>query len=238
MLVGDTWIEEFDRDEFLAYRWAYRTGDHVTFIAPTDYGKTTLTMQLLEHTATRRLPVFNLAGKPKDDVMSDWTKRMGYQLSRTWPAARVAFWRKPAGYTIWPPHTGNEEIDDPLQSDVFRRVMRHCAKKGKCIINTDEFGEMKELGLDKTTRAIHRRGRSNGAGLWGGIQGPTHAETHAYSQAQHLFLGNTPDKRHRDRFGEIGGVDPDLVRSAVVRLPDFHWLYLRRRGRVMCIIGP
>lgn len=239
MRIGDIEIAEFTREEFVEWRFHYNAGDHVTFIAPTDYGKTTLCMQLLEHVVSPKLPVWNLAGKKKDKAMTEWTKRMGFRLSKSFPLApSLTAPRKPSGYTIWPPHTGNEDIDDPLHTETFRRVIRNCAAKGNCVINLDEFGEFKELGLDKTTRAVHRRGRSNGVGLWGGIQGPTHAETHAYSQAQHLFLGNVPDRRHQIRFGEIGGVDPDLVRQIVVQLPDFTWLYLRRRGRVMCIVGP
>lgn len=239
MEIRGIFISEFERQEFLTERWSYHAGDHATFIAPTDYGKTTLAMQLLAHTISPKLPVYNLAGKKRDAVMKAFTEQMGLRLIKDFPPPLSDKLRaKPPGWTIWPPHTGNEDIDDPLHSRVFRNTMRYCAAKGNCILHLDEFGEMKELGLDKTTRAIHRRGRSNGVGLWGGIQGPTYAETHAYSQAMHLFLGHTSDKRHRERFGEIGGVDPKLVETAVLALPDRHWLYIRRRGRVMCVIGP
>ena len=239
MQVKGGYIVEFARDEFIRERWAYLPGDHVTFIAPTTYGKTTLAMQLLAHTAHPKLPVYNLAGKKTDKAMSQFTKALGLRLIKAWPPPMTdAFRAKPAGWTIWPPHTGNEDIDDPLHTRVFRTVMRHCANKGSCIVHLDEFGEMKELGLDKTTRAIHRRGSSHGVGLWGSVQGPVYAETHAYSQAMHLFLGNVTDERHRKRFGEIGGVDPKIVEEAVLNLPDYHGLYIRRRGRVMCIVGP
>lgn len=239
MEIRGTFISEFPREEFIAERWSYEAGEHVTFVAPTSWGKTTLAMQLLEVTAHPKLPVFNFAGKPRDKAMSEFTKKMQLRLVKAWPPPITDGLRqKPAGWTIWPPHTGNEDIDDPLHADTFRRVIRERAKKGNCILHLDEFGEFKELGLDKTTRAIHRRGRSSGVGLWGGIQGPVYAETHAYSQASHLFLGGTNDKRHRERFGEIGGVDPKIVEGAVAALPDRHWLYIRRRGRVMCIVGP
>lgn len=239
MEIGGILISEIPRDEFLKHYWSYQAGDHVTFIAPTGWGKTTFCLQLVEHTASPKLPVFNLAGKPKDAAMLEFTKKLKLRLVKRWPAPWSPLApRKPVGYTIWPPHTGNEEIDDVVHAEAFRRVMRERAAKGNSILNCDEFGELKELGLDKTTRAIHRRGRSNGCGIWGGIQGPTHAETNAYSQAMHLFLGATSDERHRKRFGEIGGVDPKLVEAIVARLPDHHWLYIRRRGRVMCIVGP
>lgn len=239
MQIRETFILEFSRADFLDHYWTYRAGDHVTFIAPSDYGKTTLGMQLLQRTISPRLPVFNLAGKKRDKVMSEWTEALGLRLLKRWPPPVTDVFRaKPNGWTIWPPVTGDEDIDDPLHSTTFRKVMRHAAAKGNCIINLDEFGEMKELGLDKTTRAIHRRGRSSGVGLWGGLQGPVYAETHAYSQAMHLFLGYVTEKRHRERFAEISGWDSKLIEEAVKALPDRHWLYLRPRGRVMCVIGP
>lgn len=244
MRVRDMWIEEVARTEFITQRWQYAAGDHVTFIAPTQSGKTTLSMQLLEHTIHPRLPVFAMAGKKRDKPMTLFTKAMGLRLVRQWPPpiphSVADLWRgKPNGWTIWPPHTGNEDIDDPLHADTFRRVMRHCANKGNCIILADEFGELKELGLDKTTRAIHRRGSSHGCGLWGSVQGTVYNETSAYSQAAHLFMGNVTDAAHRKRLGEIGaGIDPKLIEEACAMLPDFHWLYIRRRGRRVCIVGP
>lgn len=240
MQIRGILILEYPREEFLRERWHYRPGDHVTFIAPSDYGKTTLAMQLLAHTVSPKLPVYNLAGKKRDKVMSEFTEAMGLRLVKNWPPplTDAIFRRKPNGWTIWPPHTGNEDIDDALHSKVFRTVIRHCAAKGNCILHLDEFGEMKELGLDKTTRAIHRRGRSSGVGLWGGLQAPVHAETHAYSQAMHLFLGHVTEKRHRERFGEIGGMDSKLIEEAVLNLPERHWLYLRPAKREMCIVGP
>lgn len=239
MEIRGSFILEIPRADFLTDYWDYGAGDHVTFAAPNGWGKTTLAMQLIEVTASPKLPVINFAGKPRDAVMSDWTKRQEYQLTRSWPPSLLSMWRKPAGYTVWPPHTGDEDIDDALHASVFRKTIRYWAKKGRCILHCDEFGEFKELGLDKTTRAIHRRGRSNGVGLWGGVQGMSYNETHAYSQAIHFFFGRTGEKRHRERMGDVGaGIDARLIEEAVRRLPDFHWLYIRRRGQVMCIVGP
>lgn len=237
MQTRGVFISEFEREEFIRERWTYRPGDHVTFIAPSDYGKTTFGGRLLEVTATPKLPVFILAGKRKDDVMTDLIERNGWARSETYPPSLYArLFRKPSGYAIWPPFTGNEDVDDAVHAEVFRRCIRHRAYKGNCILWCDEFGELKELGLDKTTRAVHRRGRSNGVGQWGNLQGTSWNETHAYSQAQHLFLGSSPDEAQRKRFGEISGFDRKLIESIVMELPYHWWLYIRRRGRVMCIV--
>jgi hypothetical protein len=58
----------------------------------------------------------------------------------------------------------------------------------------------------------------------------------AYSQAEHLFLFHDPDKRARERFAEIGGVDPYLVQEAVLRLGRHQALYIRRDGPAICVV--
>ena len=56
--------------------------------------------------------------------------------------------------------------------------------------------------------------------------------------AEHLFLHHDPDKRARQRFAEIGGVDPKLVEDTVMSLKQHEFLYIRRRDGAMCVIEP
>lgn len=77
-----------------------------------------------------------------------------------------------------------------------------------------------------------------GCGLWGGTQRPAWVPQWAYSMADHLFIAYDSDDRARRRYGEIGGVDSQLVRDIVADLPEYHWLYIRRRPLAMCVIGP
>jgi energy-coupling factor transporter ATP-binding protein EcfA2 len=234
-----TAVTQFTREEFLARRWAYRAGQHVTILGPNGMGKTTLGFQLLAHTARPKLPAIVLAMKPRDNTMSDWTKALKFRRTRSWPPVTIPWNANPPGYTLWPRHTFDPDIDDALLRAEFRRAMMQSYKKGNRIVFVDElFGVTDELGLTKEAITLWSRGRSMGAGLWGGTQKPSHVPLWAYNQAQHLFLSYDPDKRSRDRFAEIGGVDPTLVKDVVVQLPKFHWLYIRRDGPVMCVIGP
>ena len=57
------------RDEFIADRWVYEPGEHVSLIGITGSGKTTLMRQLLVATATPKLPAVVLAVKPRDANM-------------------------------------------------------------------------------------------------------------------------------------------------------------------------
>jgi len=99
-------------------------------------------------------------------------------------------------------------------------------------------GLVEEMGLTRDLIRIWARGASHGCGMWAATQRPYMAPQHMYSQAEHLFIAYTPDKRDQDRFAEIGGVDPDFVKEIVHRLPRYHWLYIKRSERVMCVVGP
>jgi hypothetical protein len=121
---------------------------------------------------------------------------------------------------------------------IFKIAMLDSYRKGNRIIFGDEvYGLSKELGLDKELITLWSRGRSMGTGLWAATQKPTHVPLWMYSQAEHLFLHNDPDERARKRFDEIGGVDPHYVRGIVANLEKHEWLYIRRDGPVMCIVG-
>src|ERR1041384_776737 len=89
----------FPREEFLKERWDYKAGEHVTFLAPTQDGKTTLAFQLLETTASKELPAIVLVQKPRDPVVKQWLKHLrderGWIKTENWPPNPIR--RKAAG---------------------------------------------------------------------------------------------------------------------------------------------
>jgi energy-coupling factor transporter ATP-binding protein EcfA2 len=234
-------VERFERQDFIENYFHYKPGEHVTFVGATGSGKTYLAYQLLNEVTTPELPGIVLVMKPVDETASKWNKKLGYKIIRSWPPMK-SIWepKKPRGYTLWPGRSGDFENDELAQYEQFNRAIRmsYANKKSQEIIFADELYSLcKELGLEKTLIHVWTKGRSMKLGLWGATQKPTHVPLWAYNQAQHLFLSYEPDMVARKRFGEFGGVNPKLVEDVVSKLDKHEWLYIRRDGPVMAIVG-
>lgn len=228
--------EFIPRDEFLAEMWDYTPGEHVTLLAPTQWGKTTLAYQLLQRTTRPTLPGIVLVMKPRDATVKRWNDELKYRIVRNWPPPPT--FKKPNGWTVWPRHTFDIETDDAHLEAVFRKCIRDSYRRGNRILFCDEIvGLSKELDLEQQIVAVHTRGAAMGTGVWAASQRPYYAPLTCYSQAEHLFLGRDPDARDRKRFGEIGGIDPYLVDRETMRLERYQWLYIRRTGPQICIVG-
>jgi len=241
------------RDQFLHEHFEYKPGEHITFLGPTQSGKTTLAFQLLQvSTHYKVLPGLVVVMKPRDPVVQDWAKKLDYRIIRDWPPPvhlrGRERWEKPNGYMVWPKHSFEPDEDDEHLGKVFHRALISAYRKGDTALFADEvYGLANELHyatvrgkritLERDLKAIWTRGASMGCGLWAASQRPYDVPQLAYNSAEHLFLANDPDKRSRDRFGEIGGIDPDILKAEVVKLPKYHWLYIRRTGPAMCIVG-
>lgn len=234
-------LSEFERPEFLAERWRYESGQHATFLAPTQQGKTTFAYQLIEASASPKLPALSLIMKPRDKVPAEWLRRLGHPRLQAWPPSPWHRLRgeRPSGWALWPKRTGRGvRADNVMLADRFGRALDDTYEKGNRILFADEaVGLSRILKLDPELVALWTQGAGMGAGMWAASQKPSHIPTWAYNSAEHIFLSNEPDARNRKRFGEIGGVDPRLVEAVVLELEQYQWLYLRRTGRVMCVVG-
>lgn len=233
-----TKVESFTRTEFLAERWQYKPGEHVSIIGPTGAGKTHIGYQLLRHSAAEELPAIVFVMKPRDETAAKFSKEAKYRIVRSWPPV-PSVWNpgKKAGYVLWPVHTRDPDMDDARHEVIFRTALRDSFVKGNRIIFADEtYSLTHELLLERDLRRTWTKGRSMGNGLWAATQRPAHVPLLMYNSAEHVFLAYDPDKRAQDRFSEIGGVDPDLVKEVVRQLPQYHWLYIRRSDRTMCVV--
>lgn len=232
-------LKHYDRETFIKSVFQYNGGEHGTIIGFTGSGKTTLGYQLMDRIAKPALPVVSILSKPRDETTIKAARKARYRVVRSWPAPWSPTAEKnPRGYVVWPEHTFNPDVDDAEHLGVFQRVIRDSYKRGERVVYTPDL-----YGLFRRAKALERdyetgwvNGRAMGLGLWVDTQKPSHIPLLAYNQATHLFLFREPDKRGRDRFNEIGGVDGNLVADANMALERHQVLYVCQRDQTMCVI--
>jgi hypothetical protein len=224
------------RDEYLRSYWQYQAGESVTVLAPTGEGKTTLMMQLLAATPGLRIVIDT---KKKSPEMDKACAQYGFRATPQWP---VSWWnwmwfRECDRWVVRWPHLRDIEANEDRLARLAKEALNYIHEKGNAVLYWDECLDAVDLGLGKALRVIWTRGRSSRLGLWTGSQRPFNLPVYAYDQAKHLFLGNDPDVRNRQRFRDIGGFDPEKIDYYVQRLPRFHYLVINRNDRTMCVIG-
>ncbi len=234
-----------DRAEFLAHRWRYEAGQHVTILGRTGSGKTWLAYQLLARTAHPRLPAINLIMKPRDDTAAKFGADNGFRRVFAWPPVAAPLRSRPAGWNVWPRHQFDPDIDDRILWTTFRAAILDSYRRGNRILFADEVAGLQELrhpdenrGLKRELETVWARGRSMGTGVWAASQRPSWISSLAYSSADHLFLFYEPDARHRKRFDEIGGTDAKMISDVTANLHQHHAFYIRRSDQRHCVITP
>jgi hypothetical protein len=242
-----TRIAVIPRALFLSRYWRYEAGQHVTILGKTGAGKTFLAFQLLNATISKELPGIVLVMKPRDATVERWQRTLGLRRVRHWPPPIVRRrLDKPRGYTLWPT-LGDFDRDDEILRNEFERCFREsytqAARRNgepRAIFVDEVVGVAKELKLEKALDRLWMRGRSLGVGLWAATQRPFNAPQLAYQAPEHLFIAAEPDARNRQRLGEIGGFDSDVIDTIVDPnsgvMSKHQFLYLGRDEHVMAII--
>ena len=242
----DDGIWVIPKGEFARYRFDYKAGEHVVFAGPTQRGKTTLAFCLLEFAATPELPAMVAVCKPRDPVSEREGKRLGYRRVASWPVAprfREAWEGKPNGYLVWPKfgdlHTDHARAARITGELIGRVYTNGVHGKQAILVLDDTLVKSKVLKLDDQMVIILAMSGAMGVGGWFFVQKPTDSGRTAiwsYGASEHIFLFRDPDRRNRQRYDEIGGVDPDLVENVTLSLDPYQALYLKRTGSYMCVV--
>lgn len=242
-----TRIVVIPRQLFLDRYWRYEDGQHVTILGRTGAGKTFLTFQLLNASISTDRPGVVLVMKPRDATVARFMARFKLRRVRHWPPPIIRRKvDKPRGWVLWPP-LGDFDRDDEVLRNEFERCFREsytqaARKNGEPrILFVDEVvGVAKELKLEAALKRLWMRGRSLGVGLWAATQRPFDAPLLAYQAPEHLFIAAEPDARNRQRLGEIGGFNSDVIETIVNPdsgvLGKHQFLYLGRDEHVMAIV--
>lgn len=222
----------------------------MVFAGPMQRGKTTLAFNLLEYTATPECPAFIIVSKPRDPVTRREGERLRYRFVDDWPVpAKVSqVWDgKPAGYIIWPKF-GDIDRDIDRAAAISRKVLADRYAQGtrekKGIVLADDTRVKEQiLGLKREMTTYLAMAGAMDVALWTFIQKPTGSGDTAiwsYGAAEHVFIFRDPDRRNRQRYDEIGGVDAKQVEMLTYQLEPFQALYIKRTlqdgQQVMCIV--
>lgn len=207
-------------DVFLdGFEW--RQGQHITAVGGWGAGKTTLLRQLLP----RRDYVVVLATKARDPSLYEPLQRQGFVISDTFDPNPVehpkVIFRPPLSE---PTAEGREE-----QREAFRRVLVDVFASGNWCVFADEIRYLTDyLGLQTEFETLWLQGRSLGVSVVCGTQRPVSIPVLAFD-ADHLFLWRATDARDIKTMSEFTGINVEIARHTIPRLPKHEVLYIDTR---------
>jgi energy-coupling factor transporter ATP-binding protein EcfA2 len=251
-------IDVISRGEFLReFGEDYGNGQHATFIGPTQRGKTTLALAMLQKVISPQRKTIVLAGKPpkRDHTMNSAAEKLNLRITETWPpspAIPPSERQRRNGWVLRPHQTLTDlDADTANMKAQFRKGMlaAYASQEpiGKpCVLFVDEAHLIQnDLGLKAEYEAPLTRGAPDCA-VWSLIQRGRYITYHAYSAPEHLIIFRDPDVSNIKRYAElIGGVDPVFITNVVTQLRMYRVrtggtiseaLYIRRSGPELSVI--
>lgn len=215
--------EDIFWDQFLTFfHKNWKQGEHVTLVAPTGQGKTTIALEILPI----RKYVCVYVTKAKDDVLFPGLKSQGFQEVKDWtpnPDHQPKVMLRPA-----PQDTSIKE--ERRERAAFQKGLDYAFKAGGWAIDFDELKYITDdLNLKREVNKLYLQGRSLGVSLIGTSQRPAWIPLVALNQATHLFIGPLSDQVDIDRAASVAGKKALTVRAVVPELDEFEYLYIHTR---------
>lgn len=204
------------------YPWfisQWQQGEHLTCIAPTGWGKTTLMIELL---AVRRYIVaFGVKGR--DDTMVEMMQDLRLMRQKEFTpdvADRVA---------LWPDIRGVGKDHTKRQREVFLRACDTIFRTGGWCAYFDEVVYLAEvLGMESELKMLLNQGRSSYITVVATTQRPAFIPLAFYDQASHMFIGKDMDHRNVKRLSELMGEAAQQVKMEIPTLRKHEFLYVNR----------
>lgn len=224
-------VKTIPRGEFLQ-QFRPPPGRHVSVVAPTGGGKSTLLGQILTRQTDDQLTVI-VDTKPRNLELDNQLRGQGFRRTTVFPPqlpqVRLRHERR---WVVHHPHSGDPDSDRGALVDLVTNTFGWCYnnahKYGGVRLVVDEALDLTRAGLSTHIEMILTHGRSQSCGLWVGTQRPRKVPLEVYSMATDIFLGSTPDVQDQRRYAEIGGIDPKALVEEVDNLDKYWFLYLCR----------
>lgn len=246
--------EHISRGDFLAmFGRDYKPGQHVTFLGPTQRGKTTLAFQCLKVVISPTHKCLVLASKPpkRDHTMTEVPKKLNLRVIHEWPPEYEFGDKKRNGWVLQPVQKMRNADEDnaALQREFGKAIMgayRDADSDLPLITVADEANLVHgDLKLQKEANQALQRGAPHNA-MWTIAQRGRYLSYHVYDAAEHIFLFYDPDMANQMRYAEFGGADRrEMIRlTSELRTKEIangrtisECLYIRRAGPKFYIIG-
>lgn len=220
---AESLVEDIPWQDFLTFfHSTWKQGEHVTFLAPTGQGKTTMALEILP---IRKYDIAFVT-KAKDDVLFPGLKSQGFKEVKKWtpnPDLEKKVMLRPG-----PQDTSLKE--EKRERQAFLDALDYTFKAGGWCILFDELKYITDdLKLARQVNKLYLQGRSLGVSLIGNSQRPAWIPLVALNQATHLFIGTLSDQNDIDRAASVAGKKSLTVRAAIPELEEFEYLYIHTR---------
>lgn len=214
-------IQRVPWDEFKrAFRW--RQGEHVTAVAPTGAGKTTLFSELMPY---RKWNIM-LGTKPDDDTYRKILRNGFKRIERITEATPTH-----TNYLLWPHQRPTIRETMAVQRAVFLEAMDTIVNQRSWTVWVDESKYMAQnLGLNRELTYCLEQLRSINATVISGAQRPAFLPLSALSSATHIFLWKSLLRQDAQRLADIGGIDVKELTEELKSLGKFEFVYVKTRG--------
>jgi len=225
--------------------WRWTSDQSVSIVGGIGSGKTTLLIAIMP----KQSSVAFMATKPRDK-MYDKLVSQGYKMIEKWPRpSPMTKYPNPGPRVILHPPVQNITDDDvSRRRTVFRQALEQIFIAGSQpggigdrVVVVDEAHYLTQtLGLKKQYTTLILQGRAMGIPVVAGSQRAAWVPRETWSEATHIFMFGSRDRRDLLTLRELGGrVDPDQIIEGVMSLEEHEFLYVNRvSGRMAISMAP
>lgn len=227
-----TWLEFFDW-------WRWGPDQSVSIVGGIGSGKTTLLIAIMP----KQSSIAFMATKPRDK-MYDTLISKGFVKIEKWPRPTPMnkYPNPGARVILHPPVTNINDEDTSRRRAVFRNALEQIFIAGSQpgggrVVVVDEAQQLTvTLGLKKQYTTLILQGRAMGIPVVAGSQRAAWVPRETWSEATHIFMFGSRDRRDLLTLRELGGrIDPDAIVEGVTSLEDHEFLYINRVSGRMAI---
>lgn len=220
---------EFWNTHLANLRW--KQGEHVLICAPNGHGKT----YLARRAADKRDYVVMFVGKPRDPIFRKEFKH--WSVLKEWPARGPKPWQNHV--LLWPEQKDTMAETVLHQRQVFKDAIDKLWKTGDWCMIIDETLQMSDprgIGLGNHIGQLHYMGRSSNLSIVTLFQRPAWVPKIIYSSVAHAYLSSTKDREDLHRLGNLAGIDSGTLRSNLLTLPKFDFVYVNPHGNAESVV--